>query len=170
MTDSDIFDMTGPGSDAPIEERTVLDSLQNELSRVIANDPITLLVPNRSAVSLQFDTNIDSAKLQLWRKASSDKSMPDNFDGVKFSSIVIANQCLHVLHDGKIVTDEDGEDLNFRNEKFLAMLGSKRAVPAVRKLYGADGHIFIAADAILRAAGYDSEDQDGQTEDPTVLT
>lgn len=169
MSDDEIFDLTGVEDDHPKAERTILDSLQNELRRVVQNDPITLVVPSRPTISLTFDTNIDSAKLQLWRKASSDKSMPDNFDGVKFSSIIIANQCTHVMYDGKIATDVDDKDLNFRNNNFLAMLDAKRAVTAVRKLYGVDGHIFIAADAILRAAGYDSEEQD-QSTDPTLLT
>lgn len=169
MSDDEIFDVTGADDHQPKIERTILDSLQNELRRVVQNDPITLVVPSRPTISLTFDTNIDSGKLQLWRKASSDKSMPDNFDGVKFSAIIIANQCINVMYDGKIATDEHGSDLNFRNENFLSMLDAKRAVTAVRKLYGVDGHIFIAADAILRAAGYDSEEQD-QSTDPTLLT
>lgn len=169
MSDDDLFDVTGMDDDQPKIERTILDSLQSELSRVVHNEPITLVVPSRPTISLKFDTNIDSAKLQLWRKASQDKSMPDNFDGVKFSAIIIANQCTHVMYDGKIATDVDGVDLNFRNNNFLGMLNSQRAIPAVRKLYGVDGHIFIAADAILRAAGYDSEEQD-QSTDPTLLT
>lgn len=170
MADDDIFDVTGTDSNEPVVERTILDALQNELRQVVRNEPITLVVPTRPHISLVFETNIDSTKLQLWRKVSQDKSMPDNFDGVKFSSIVIANQCTHVMYDGKIATSEDGKDLNFRENAFLDMLGSKRAVPAVRKLYGVDGHIFIAADAILRAAGYDSDEQDSQNADPTLLT
>ena len=171
MDDDDIFDATGQDdSPAPVVERTVLDSLQNELQRAIANDPITLSVPNRPNVSLVFDTNIESGKLQLWRKVCVDKQMSENFDGLKFSSIVIANQCETVLFDGNPVNDDDGKRLNFRNQALLDMLSSKRAVPAVRRMYGSDGHIFIAADAILRAAGYDSDEQDQSVTDPTLLT
>ena len=153
-------------SDAPA--KTVLDGLRSELKKEIRNEPITLTIPSRDGVSLVFDTNIEASNLQMWRKVCVDKKSPDNFDGLKFSCIIIANQATSMLYKGTVATDEDGKDLVFRNPTFLEMLDAGRAVEGVRKLYGVDGHIFIAADAILRAAGYDSESQD-QT-DPTLIS
>lgn len=151
------------------QKQTVLDSLKDELKRVIKNNPITLNVPTRPHISLVFDTNIEAGQLQLWRKACRDKSMPDEFDSLKFSCIIIANKCEQVIWDGKVATDENDQNLNFRNAAFLEMLDAPRATIGVRSLYGVDGHIFIATDAILRAAGYDSEGQE-QDVDPTLLT
>ena len=150
------------------KEKTVLDSLRSELKKEIRNQPVTLSVPSRDGMSIVYDTNIEANNLQAWRKACADKKMPDNFDGLRFSCIILANQAKQVLFKGKVATDEDDKELNFRNGKFLEMLDAPRAVEGVRKLYGIDGHIFIAADTILRAAGYDSESQD-QT-DPTLIS
>lgn len=150
------------------KEKTVLDSLRSELKKEIRNQPVTLSVPSRDGMSIVYDTNIEANNLQAWRKACADKKMPDNFDGLRFSCIILANQAKQVLFKGKVATDEDDKELNFRNGKFLDMLDAPRAVEGVRKLYGIDGHIFIAADTILRAAGYDSESQD-QT-DPTLIS
>lgn len=168
------FDMTKDDdiivSDSSEEtEKTVLDSLKNELKKEIKNKPITLMVPSRDGVSVVFDANIEASNLQTWRKACNNKSMPDNFDGLRFSCIVIANQAKNIIFNGKIATDEENNDLNFKNPKFLEMLDAPRAVEGVRKLYGVDGHIFIAADQILRAAGYDSDSQ-GQQADPTLVS
>ena len=150
------------------QEKTVLDSLRSELKREVRSQPVTLSVPSRDGMSIIYDTNIEANNLQAWRKACADKKMPDNFDGLRFSCIILANQAKQVLFKGKVATDEEDKELNFRNSNFLDMLDAPRAVDGVRKLYGIDGHIFIAADTILRAAGYDSESQD-QT-DPTLIS
>lgn len=155
--------------DNPVES-TILDSLKNELKRVVKNEPLTLAVPSRPGMSLVFDTNVEAAQLQHWRKACNDKSMPDKFDGLKFSAIIIANQATQVLYKNEIAIDKDGKDLNFRNPNFTAMLGNDRASAAVRKLYGVDGHIFIAANQILSAAGYDDGEQDSSGVDPTLVS
>ena len=170
MADFDITkdpDLSAPAVEKP--ERSVLDALRNELKRVVRNEPLTLHVPARNGMSIKYDTNIESGTLQQWRKASYSKSMPDNFDGLKFASIVIANQATEITFEGEVIIDDSGDLLNFRNPRFIEMLGAVKAVEAVRKLYGIDGHIFTAADEILRASGYDSEGQD-QKEDPTLLT
>lgn len=150
------------------KEKTILDSLRSELKKEIRNQPVTLSVPSRDGMSVVYDTNIEANNLQAWRKACADKKMPDNFDGLRFSCIILANQAKQILFKGKVATDEDDKELNFRNVKFLEMLDAGRAVDGVRKLYGIDGHIFIAADTILRAAGYDSESQDPT--DPTLVS
>lgn len=163
--DDDIIISTSEESN----DTTVLASLKEELKRVVKNAPITLQVPSRPGMSIKFDTNVEAKTLQMWRKASNNKSMPDNFDSLKFSSIVIANQATEIFFKGDLAVDESGEVLNFKNQKFLEMLDAPKAVEGVRKLYGVDGHIFIAADEILRAAGYDSEGQE-QQEDPTLIS
>ena len=148
---------------------TILASLKEELKRVVKNEPVSLQVPGRPDMTIKFDANIEAATLQNWRKACKNKAMPDQFDGLKFACIIIANQADEIHYKGEIAVDTKGENLNFKSPNFIEMLGADRAVDAVRKLYGVDGHIFIAADEILRAAGYDSEGQE-QQEDPTLIS
>jgi hypothetical protein len=162
-------DVTFVDEPKPVEEKSLLDSLRNELQREIRNEPINLNVPNRPEMVIQFDTNIEAGTLNMWRKQCQNKSMTDNFDGLKFSSIVVANQAREIRFKNEIIVDEAGELLNFRNPNFLDMLGVTKASDGVRKLYGVDGHIFMAADEIIRASGYDSEGTDQQA-DPTLLT
>jgi hypothetical protein len=172
------FDMTNKNAEADLivpkdteekDSRTVLDELRKELKRVVKNPPVVLQVPSRPSMSIKYDTNIEAKMLQSWRKACRDKSMPDNFDSLKFSTIVMANQAEEITFSGEVIVDEGGELLTFRNQAFVDMLGAIGSIDAVRRLYGVDGHIFIAADEILRAAGYDSEGQEQQT-DPTLIS
>lgn len=151
------------------DSKTILDALRSELKREVRNKPITLNVLGRDGMTIRFDTNIESGAIQMWRKQSQNKSMADNFDGLKFSSLVIANKAECILYNGVEARTEDGEELNFKNPAILDMLGVTKALDAVRKLYGVDGHIFVAADEILRAAGYDSDSQDQQA-DPTLVS
>lgn len=172
------FDMTNKNMDADLivprdteekDSKTVLDELRKELKRVVKNPPVVLQVPSRPNMSIKYDTNIEAKMLQAWRKACRDKSMPDNFDGLKFSTIVMANQAIEITFGGEVIVDEAGELLTFRNQAFVDMLDAVGSIDAVRRLYGVDGHIFIAADEILRAAGYDSEGQEQQS-DPTLIS
>jgi hypothetical protein len=147
---------------------TILKSLEAEFKRKITSEPLVLMIPSRPGMALKFDTNIESGTVQGWRKQSQNKSMADGFDGMKFSCLVIANKAEELIADGKVVVDDKGEVANFKNQNLLTMLGAKKATEAVRTLYGIDGHIFVAADEILRAAGYDQEGQD-QSADPTLI-
>lgn len=158
-----------PKNDDEPTTRTVLDELRVELKRVVKSPPVVLQVPSRADMYIKYDTNIEAKMLQSWRKACRDKSLPDNFDSLKFSTIVMANQAIEIKFKGETIVDDTGELLTFRNQKFIDMLDAVGSIDAVRRLYGVDGHIFIAADEILRAAGYDSEGQEQQT-DPTLIS
>lgn len=158
------------GSDEFVtDSKTVLAALKEELQREVRLDPITLNVPSRPGMSIRFDTNVESGTIQMWRKQAQNKSMQDNFDGLKFSSLVVANKAEAVLFNGVVAMTETGDELNFKNPDLLTMLGANRALEAVRKLYGLDGSIFVAADEILKAAGYDQEGSEQQT-DPTLIS
>jgi hypothetical protein len=166
---SDADDAEVFGGTVTAENTSVLQSLEAELKRVIKSEPIILNIPSRPNMSVRYDTTIEAGVLQMWRKQSQNKSMTDGFDGLKFSCIVLANKAEGVLYDGVEATLDDGRPLNFKEPRFLSMLGAIKAVEAVRKLYAIDGHIFVAADEILRAAGYDTEGQDQQM-DPTLIS
>ena len=166
-TDDDIII---EGTDEGVADAgSVLAALKEELKREVKSEPITLSVPSRPNMSIRFDTNVESGTIQMWRKQSQNKSMADNFDGLKFSSLVIANKAEAILMNNVVARTENGDELNFKNPELVTMLGANRALEAVRKLYGIDGHIFVAADEILKAAGYDSEGSDQQM-DPTLVS
>ena len=157
---------------ATAPQGTILDRLRESLMEVVTLPPLTLKVIERPGMSVRFDTNIANATIQGWRKQSRNKSMPDEFDSLKFSSLVIANKAIAVMLDGQDVTDEQGDTVNFTSPELLKMLGVNRALDAVRKLYGVDGHIIQQADAILSAAGYDEVEQkaDDDDDDPSLAS
>lgn len=171
------FDLTGNPSDladddivaAEASPQSVLEAIKEELKKTIKTPPIVLNVPERPGMTIRFDTTIESGTIQMWRKQCRNKSMPDEFDSLKFSCIILANKAEAVLYDGVAATFDDGEYLNFKEPRFLDMLGVPKALEGVRRLYGVDGHIFVAADEVLRAAGYDADSED-QTADPTLLS
>ena len=148
---------------------SLLKSLKEELAQEVRSEPIVLAIPSREGMSMKYDTNIEAGTVQMWRKMSQNKSMLDNFDGLRFACLVLARQAEELIFRGKAMDSEDGEPINFKNPKFLEMLDAPKAVEGVRKLYGVDGHIFIAANQVLTAAGYDSDGQE-QMEDPTLLS
>ena len=142
----------------------IMSSLREELKRKIENPPLTLSVPSRDGVSIKYNTNIEAGLVQQWRKRSTDKSMPDGFDPLKFACIVLANQAESVIHKGKDAIGNNGEPINFKNSELLEMLGADRAVDAVRTMYGMDGHILQAVEKLFTAAGYDPESADEQSD------
>ena len=70
---------------------------------------------------------------------------------------VLANQAEVVIHQGKEAVGNNKDFINFKNPELLEMLGSERAVDAVRKMYGIDGHILQVVEKLFSAAGYDAE-------------
>ena len=164
--DDIIVDDTAPASTTG-KANTVLAALEAELKRDVHLSDLVLNVPERKGMTIRFDVNIDAATVNKWRAMCKNKSMTDEFDGLKFSCMVVANKAEAVLYDGEEALLPTGDALNFKEPAFLDMLGVPKALDGVRKLYGVDGHIFVAADAILSAAGYDSDSQDQQA-DPTL--
>lgn len=150
---------------------TLLDGLRDELKQEVRNEPVTIVVPGRPSIALTCDTNLDSRTIQSWRKRCIDKKMPDNFDGLKFGCIVIANTCIGISYKGVPVDRADGRPMTFRDEALLDMLGSQQTVvDAVRWLFGVDAHIFQAAEDIFQAAGFNNDEDNDLVVDPTVLS
>ncbi len=162
------FDIAKDEAFAEESPSTVLDAIKADLKESVKNEPITLSVPKREKWTIRYDTNVNADMMARWRKASRDKSMADGFDGMKYACLILANQCEVAMFNGQIAADEGGQELNFRNAKFLEMIGAVRAIDGVRKFYGVDGDILRAVEAILTAAGYDSEGQEAEA-DPTLL-
>lgn len=145
---------------------TMLSTLREELRKKVSKDPIVLPVPERPNFKIKFDVNIESGLLQQWRKISNDKSMPGQFDQLKFSSIIIANQAEILLVNDVEAYDETGNAYNFKNKEVWDMLGTASARPAVKAMYGLDGHIFQVAEKVLEAGGYGTDEVE---EDDTFL-
>ena len=143
--------------DGAAPTNNIMSTLREELKRKIENKPLTLAIPSREGVSIKFNTNIEAGLIQQWRKRASDKTMPDGFDPLKFACIVLANQAEVVIHQGKEAVGNNKDFINFKNPELLEMLGTERAVDAVRKMYGIDGHILQVVEKLFSAAGYDAE-------------
>lgn len=146
--------------------RTPLQDLAAVLSQEVTSEPITLVVPARNGVKIRFDTNIDLPMLQMWRRRSK-VQRKDEYDEMKFSRLVIANQAMQIIFNGQEANGVDGKPLNFRHRELWSMLNVDGPQNAVTKMFGIDGHIMNAAQDVVRAAGFDDADMEDD-EDPTM--
>lgn len=146
-------------------ERTALDDLKADLAKQVKTPPVTIGVPRRPNLSLRFSTEINADLLNAWRKRSRERRGSDDVDVLKFSCLVIANQCEAVLRNGEVVPAVNGEPISFRHADLIQMTGAMSAIDAVRKLYGVDGDVINVASEVTRLAGYGDEELD--VEDPT---
>lgn len=159
---------------APVARTSPLDALRAELAQEVPEELLTLDVPTRADTAVRFDTEVEWEELVAWRKRASSKANrsaanPEGVDLMRLAAIVVANTAVAIVHKGTEVTGTNGEVLTFAHPELLAMLGVERAVDAVRKFYGRDGHVQAAAGRVIDAAGYGDElgelDPD---EDPTT--
>lgn len=135
-----------------------LDELAAAITEEVRNPDLTLAVPLRPGMSLRYDTNIDAdTELMQWRRRSHDKSQPDNFNILKMSCIVIANCCKAVVFKDVEPTGSDGQPITFNSTEMFEWTKTKRAIDAVKALFGNDAHVLATAQDIIEAAGYGDE-------------
>lgn len=134
-----------------------LDQLRETITAAVTKPDLTLAVLSRPGLAIRFGTNIDLDILQQWRRRSHDKHMPDNWNILKFSQLVIANTAKAMVLNGEEPLGQDGEPVSFRSPELLEWTSTKRALDAVRGLYDNDGHIIATAQDVLEAAGYGDE-------------
>lgn len=150
---------------------TPFDLLREALQVEVDDKHKTYPVPKRPGVSVQFNTAIDADRVDIWRKRSEKgKGRNREFDGMKFSLIVIANQCTGFFINGEEVLDGDGEPVTFRSpviREFLRLPDIASFDLIIKKLYVADGHVISVADRIIEEAGF-GEDVPEDDENPTT--
>ncbi|CAB4193238.1 hypothetical protein UFOVP1246_64 [uncultured Caudovirales phage] len=150
----------------PVRTGSVLDALKIEVGRKVRRDSVSLEVPERANMHIQFSPNITSEQLAEWRKRATIKRT-DTLNGNYFSALILANTCESILFDGEVVRDDSGNEVTFRSEEMLAATGTTKAVECVRAIYGIDPHVEAAAFKVLEAAGWGEEVED--SENPTKL-
>jgi len=170
MTDSFSIDATSATpSDAPVKKKNILDSLKDQLAASVLKPPVVKSVPGRPLVTLAFDINIEADEINVWRRSCKDKTQENSFNSLKFSCIVLANKNTEIHLNGELATDDEGEPLTLRSAEIHRMLSATTAIPAVRALYGYDGHILTIGGELLEAAGYGDEGTDTEA-DPTLIS
>lgn len=149
------------------EVKTPYDYLREAFEKEIRSEPITLEIPNRPGVWIEFDTNIASEQFEVWRKQAtvSNRRRPAQdaqMDQVKFCALVIFNKALIFKIDGQdVYMDNEGKTpLNFFQQTAIKNLTGSNAVTnteLVRAVYGNDAHVLAAGGQIIEAAGYGDE-------------
>lgn len=160
-------------SDTPtgdLETKTAYDRLQEMFEKEVESDPITLDIPKRPGMAIRFDTNIDSAELDLWRKQSAPGGNrgqrrgndTGEVDGMKMSALCVFNKAEAFLVDGEdvVIPGTDGQTLTFHDQTILKkILGITAATNTelVRKVFANDAHVMAAGGQVMEAAGYGDE-------------
>lgn len=158
----------------PAERTTSLDSLLTDLDKALKADvdfaPITLQVLKRPGVAIRYATDLDDEKLEAFRRRSVDKKAVDGVNGLRFCSLILANQCEAILMNGQDVHDEAGQNLTFGHARIRTLYGAQRAADAVKKLIGSDPHVMLHANAVMEAAGFGDQAVEVEEEGPTTAS
>lgn len=165
-SDADVHD---PPTPAELAGTSALDMLQQAVSGQVHLKPITLKVPERHGVSVQYDVNIDDDVLTAWKKRSIHEDPRDGINALKLASIVLASQSIAFFINGHQVT-EGGQPLTFASQTVWRMVNpaATSSPDAVIRLYGVHAHVINTGEEVLRAAGYGGLIERVES-DPTVL-
>lgn len=159
--------------------KTPYDYMREAFEKEIANEPITLEVPNRPGVYIEYDTNITSEQIEMWRKQATignrrqRRSGDQEVDSVKFMALVVFNKATIFLVDGQEVyldPPTNSKPMNFFEQEALRQLANTNATTdteLVRAVFKNDAHVLAAGGQITEAAGYGEELAEMQ-ENPTV--
>lgn len=149
-----------------MDVKTPFDYLRDVFAKEVENDPITLEVPNRPGVYIEFDTNITSEQFEMWRKQATVNSRrrgaDAEVDNVKFSALVIFNKATIFKVDGQPVylDNEQTKPLNFFEQTEIRKLVQQSLTTnteLVKAVYANDAHVLAAGQQIVMAAGYGDE-------------
>lgn len=158
-----------PPTAAELDGTTALDLLRATVSKEVRLPTLTLKVPERPGVSIEFDPNIEDPMLTAWRKRSIHEDPRDGVNALKLASIVLASQATAFTINGRRVMS-DGHPLTFASQEVWSMVSppAGSSTEAVIRLYGVHAHVIQSGEEVLRAAGYGGliEREDA---DPTVL-
>jgi hypothetical protein len=141
----------------PVVEQSDLELIAADLKAELKADSIVLPVETRPGYSLRFDTDIPYEALEKWRKAAKDRKASNGVDVSRLAALVIANKCIAILKDGRVLTDGDGDPLTFGSDEIRAMYDVLRAADAVKIMIGRDARMQAISDAVIGAAGWGDE-------------
>lgn len=161
-----------------LEVKTPLDYLKDAFLKEIESAPIELEVPNRPGISIEFDTNISSEQIDVWRKQSTvtnrrqRRSGEGEMDQFKFMALVIIAKATIFSYSGQDVyldPPANKRPLNFTERDALQSIVGSNAVTdveLVRDTYKNDAHVISVGSQIIEAAGY-GDDVNEVVESPT---
>ena len=162
-----------------LQVKTPYDYLKAAFEKEVQTEPITLEVPNRPGVYIEFDTNISSEQIDMWRKMATVGNRRQRrgggepeMDTVKFMALVVYNKATVFLIDRQEVYVDpptNQKPLNFFEQDALRALTNSNATSdseLVRAVYKNDAHVLAAGGQITEAAGYGEELSEMQ-ENPT---
>jgi hypothetical protein len=168
------FDITDDGIDEEFQPTVVttttanpLDALRDKITEQVVKPDLELDVLTRDGMSIRYTTNLDLDVINKWRRVCQDKSQVDNFNMLKFASLVVANTAIAFALNGVEPTGADGDLVSFRSPEVLEWTNTKRALDAVRKLFANDAHIIATAQEIMSEAGFGDEMKESGEESPT---
>jgi hypothetical protein len=157
---SDTNEFVVPGRAEPqVSPESVLADIARDLAATsAAEEPVSLVVPNRSEFYLQFRGSIDFDDLRLWVKRSREKGGNDPH-ALRLAIAVLSNTNVGMTYKGEPAMGRDDRPLTLAHPELHAMLGAPvgGTPAAIRKFYGADGHIIMTMRRILEEAGYTDE-------------
>lgn len=167
MTDLDYTDITDEAfgntkNPYPVEiapPSSPLDAFRAELARDVSLEPIILRVGARDGVTVTYDTSISHETLELWRKRATKRvghgaKATQEMDALHLALTVLSSQARSIEMRGVEMTDNSGDSMLFYSPDLLQMLNASDPRDCIRKFYGVDGHIILAADAVVDAAGF----------------
>lgn len=152
----------------PIEHGTrmdnPLDALKASITEAVRRPDISLMVLSRPGLTIRYNTNIDMELLQRWRRSAHDKTAPDNFNVLRFMSLVVVNTALAFALNGEEPVGANGQPISFASPEVAQWTGQKRVLDSVRSLFASDGNIVTCGQQILDAAGYGDESMEADDE------
>lgn len=163
-----------------LEVKTPYDYLKDAFEKEVRTEPIALEVPNRPGIYIEFDTNITSEQIDMWRKQATVGNRRQRrggaepeMDTVKFMALVVFHKATIFLVDGQEVyldPPTNTKPLNFYEQDAIRMIAKSNATSdseLVRAVYKNDAHVLAAGGQITEAAGY-GEDLEEMQENPTA--
>ena len=145
-------------------EPSILSQLKKVIEGSVKRPDIFVEVPERPGVTVRISPNVTQHQLKSWRKNAGEDSK-SGMDTLKFACSVIGHTTTAIAFNGEIVTDENGNEVNFASPEILEMTKTTRALPdCVRAFFGLEPHVEAAAVAIMEASGYGDS---VETVDPT---
>jgi hypothetical protein len=145
-------------------KQTVLGQLRTELSKPAETvKDITLRVKAHPSVSVKYNTDIDVDQLDKWRERARPNKKKDDINVILMNYFIMQSQCIGIFVNGEQALDERGDAITFISPEFLEMLNSLDVNGAIKALYVRDPDILKVGGDILKAAGYDMDEDE---EDP----
>jgi hypothetical protein len=151
------FDLENPNAGDETPSNTVFTDLRDALNAPVEQEPLTLAVPLRSSISLQFRRALDYDLLQ---KIINKNTRKDKINQLQFSYAIIAYMNVGVLLNGAEQTDDENTKFSVRHAEMRNMVNARDVKDCIWKVYGekaGEGHIIQTAMRIMEECGYGTE-------------